>query len=327
MFNLPSMKRTGSGLLAAAFTLALPLAAAAQSLESSWYSKSADDSGRRHLRLRPVITVEDTAEDLDHRIDLLRNCALLTEIKGRTILDEVVSAPNFFLDLAANALTPIPARDEVYSIRTWEEGSIFSRVFAQSIREPGAHPFDDLVSQFVLREQRYFSKFSDSYLATVGVEDGEEDINVEGLMSDQHKVLFDAARKFYFGRLGNKVDDRLRDESLDVSRWGAIDCVMAPAFLAGYLYVRGWEKRFNALGLSWSFQMESVRRIFERRVGTHNDLVSAASLEIGFGDFPVKAIISAGIQDGDPLMDFIGFGTSLGKAKQVVAHEMGLLEE
>lgn len=321
------MKRAGNGLLAAAFTLALPLAAAAQSVESSWFSKSAEEPGRRQLRVRPVVSLEDTAEDLEHRIELIRNCALLTEIKGRSILDEIVSAPNFFLDLTANVLTPVPARDEVCSIRAWEDGSILSRVFAQSIREPGSRPFDDLVSQFVQREQRYFSKFRDSYLATVGVEDGEEDINVDGLMADQHKVLFDAVRKFYFGRLGNKVDDRLRDESLDVSRWEAIDCVVAPAILAGYLYVRGWEKKFSAAGLSWTFQLESLRRILERRTGSHNDLVSAASLEIGFGDFPVKAIISAGLQDGDPLMDFIGFGTSLGKAKQVVAHELGVLEE
>ena len=321
------MKPLRRGLLAAAFTLALPLAAAAQSLETSWYSKSSDDSGRRQLRVRPVVSLEDTAEDLEHRLEVLRSCSLLTEINGRTILDEIVSAPNFLLDATASVLAPIPDRHEHFSIRAWEEGPILSRVFAQSLKEPGERPFGDMVSQFVLREQKYFAKFQDSYLSTVGVEDGQEDINVEGLMADQHKVMFDAMRKFYFGRLGSKMDDRLRDESLDVGNWEAIDFVVAPTILAGFLYVRGWEKRFTAAGLTWSFQLESIRRILERRTGSHNDLVSAASLEIGFGDFPVKAIVSAGIQDGDFLMDFIGIGTSLGKAKQVVAHELGVIEE
>ena len=114
---------------------------------------------------------------------------------------------------------------------------------------------------------------------------------------------------------------RLRDEALDFGNWRPVDYAVGPAVFGGYLYVRGWEKRFNAFGLRWNFGIEPVRRILERFEGSHNDLASAASLEIGMGDFPVKVIVSGGIQDGEALVDFIGIGTSVGKVKQLIVQE------
>src|SRR5688572_1645055 len=98
MFNLLRMKRATGAVLAAAFILALPLAASAQAVETWRFGKSSEDPGRRHLRLRPVIHVEDSEQDLELRLESLRKCALLSEIKARTILDEIAGAPNVLMD-------------------------------------------------------------------------------------------------------------------------------------------------------------------------------------------------------------------------------------
>lgn len=47
---------------------------------------------------------------------------------------------------------------------------------------------------------------------------------------------------------------------------------------------------------------------------------ATAGVDIGVGRFPLKAIVSVGMLDGEPLIDFIGIGTSLGQARQVVRH-------
>ena len=273
--------------------------------------------------MRPEIDIEDTAEERALRFESLSKCFHLSTIRTRTILDEVADIPNVLIDWTSAILNPAPASGEVRSILDAEKGSILSRVFSSSVLESSPHPFDDLVNQVIRREQKYFAKFQDSSLATIGVEDGEEDIDADGLKADQRKLLFDTARKLYFGRLVSGSDERLRDESLNVARWQPIDYAVAPALLAGYLYVRGWEKRFDLVGLKCGFQLEPVRDILERALNSHEDLVSAASLELGVGNFPVKAIVSVGFQDGDPLFDFVGFGTSVGKAKQVVRQELG----
>jgi len=314
-------------LLAGAFVLASPLIAAAQSNESPQFSTFTAETGGGRPSLRPELDVEDTAEEREFRFQNLSKCFHLSAIRTRTILDEVVDLPNVMIDWTAGIMNPRRDAGEVQSLRDAEQGSILSRVFSTSVLEASPHPWDDLVNQVIRREQRYFSKFQDSSLATIGVEDGVEDVDSDALMADQRKMLFDTARKLYFGRLAAGTDDRLRDESLNVARWQPVDYAVAPALLAGYLYVRGWEKKFDMLGFKCGLQLEPIRRILERFEGSHNDLVGAASMELGLGDFPVKAIVSVGIQDGDPLFDFVGFGTSVGKAKQVVRQELGVEED
>jgi hypothetical protein len=315
------MKRFHGGVLAAAFIIALPLAASAQSSESRRFTLPSDETRDGSVPFRPWLSVEEHEREL--RMESLSKCRLLAEIGGRTLLDDIAGFPNVLIDKTACFLNPPPASGDAWSLRECADGSVLNRVFASSIQDASPRPFNELLEQLLLREQKYFARFQDTDLSTVGVEDGVEDITSEGLMAAQRKLLFDTARKMYFGRLGNKADDRLRDESLNFSRWEPIDYAIAPGLLAGYLYVRGWEKKFDVLGLNWNFQIEPLRRILEKRTGESDDLVSAASVEIGLGDFPVKAIVSFGIQDGDGLLDFVGIGTSVGKAKQIVSAELG----
>lgn len=331
-------KKGGAMAFALLIAMAWPLDASAQA-DVAWSTSPFSDTLFRPIHsfragdpmpeftggfvpYRTLLTVEESSEDRERRIEGLSKCMLLSEIRGHTVFDMVAGIPNHMIDLLAVGVQPPPEREDCWSLQTPKDGSIVSRLLASSIQDPSDQPFHDLFEQLLMREQRYFAQFHDSDLSTVGVEDGVEDINTEGLMSAQRKLLFDAARKLYFGRLGNRVDDRLRDESLDIGRWHTIDYAVAPAVIAGYFYVRGWEKKFDLLGLRCGFEIEPLRRILERLEGSHNDLVSAASLEIGLGNFPVKVIVSFGIEDGDPLCDFIGIGTSVGKAKQIVGQEM-----
>jgi hypothetical protein len=325
MVHFKCMNRFGGAVLAAAFMFALPLAASAQSRESRRFTIPSDETRDGSVPYRPSLSVEEREREL--RMESLEKCRLLAGIGERTLLDDIVGFPNVLIDWTARAINPPAPMGEAYSLRACDDGSVLNRVFASSIQDASTRPFNDLFEQLLLREQRYFARFQDTDLSTVGVEDGVEDIDSAGLMAAQRKLLFDTARKMYFGRLGSKADDRLRDESLDISRWEPIDYAVAPALLAGYLYVRGWEKKFELAGLNWNFQIEPLRRILGRNGDESDDLVSAASFEIGVGDFPVKAILSFGYQDGDALMDFVGFGTSVGKAKQIVSAELGAENE
>ena len=331
-----SFVRFGSNVLAAVLLAAVPLSAAAQ--EIAWTTspgperllrpvlpppgeRTFDYSGGL-IPYRPVMVYEETSQERELRFVSISKCNLLAETGSRTILDVIAGIPNGMIDFVASGIQPAPGTEEIRTLGTSDEGSLLGRMLSGPIEAPSDRPFDDLFSELILREQRYFSKFHDSDLATFAVNDGVEDIDTEGLMSAQRKVLFDTARKLYFGRLGNR-EERMRDESFDISRWHTVDFVVAPAMIAGFFYVRGWEKKIDVLGLNWNFQVEPVRRILERFEGSHNDLVGAAGVEVGLGDFPIKLLVSMGIEDGDPLCDFIGFGTSLGKAKQVVSAALG----
>ncbi len=339
------MNRLGGGFCVAALLAALPLTAAAQAVEVSFHTMPAPATEKARapelLKMgdplpvfsldpapfRPNLSFEISTEERERRHEELSKCGLLSGIRGRSALDVIAGLPNGMIDWVAGGLRGTPDRGDACSLRSPEDASLLSRVFSGPVQDASEHPFDDLMNQLLVREQKYFARFQDSDLSTVAVESGDQDIDSDGLMAAQRKILFDAARKLYFGRLGNRMDDRIRDESFDISRWHPIDYAVAPALIAGYLYVRGWEKKVDVMGLKCCFQMEPIRRILERFEGSHNDLVSAASLEIGVGNFPVKAIISLGIQDGDPLLDFVGIGTSIGKAKQVVSQALGESEE
>jgi len=325
----------------AVFSL-FPLAAAAQAVEISWNPSPAPTfetfqiplyflAGGRPLEdftsaprptLRLIDSFEDSESDREHRLEQLAQCSLLGEVRGPSTFDIIFGIPNGMIDLLSGGLRRGPASDEVVSLRAGKDRSLLPRLLSCPVDDAGSHPFDDLVGQVLTREQKYFARFQDSSLATSAVETGTQDLDRSAFMEDQNKLLFDACRRVYFGRFGTRLDEKIRDEAIDITRWHPVDFVVAPAMIAGYLYVRGWEKRIDLLGLKCSFQMEPLRRILERFEGPRNDLVSAASLEVGIGNFPIKAIVSVGIMEGDAMIDFVGIGTSLGKAKQIVTQEM-----
>ena len=333
-----------TGFLAAAATAVLailPLGAGAQTVEVPWRSSTfpkleftpqplyslpgepmpeAFSSSAAALRLYD--SFEDSDADWERRRLTLAQCGLLSEIRGWTALDVIVGLPNGIMDWVTDGLRPTSDRDEVLSMLSPAGLSLMPRVFSCPITGATVHPFDDLLEQILLREVKYLGRFQDYRLSTFAAEESPEDIDTGDLMRGQQRVLVDAGRKLYFARYSTVFDARFRAEVVDFSCWQTVDFVIAPSMVAAYLYLFGWEQKFNLWGLRCAFQIEPVRQIRERHDGSHGDLVSAAGVEIGVGNFPLKVIVSAGLMDGDALIDFVGVGTSLSTTRHVVAREL-----
>jgi len=316
-------------------TAALPAAAYAQALEVSYKVSSPEPITLSNLLVDPlpmtfggspapfrlIDSFEETDEDRSRRAEQLTLCAALQPIPGITPLDVIFGLPSGILEVAVGSICSLGTTEEIVSLRDEGKRSLLPRLLAGG---PGGSPraFDDFLNQFLTREQKYFARFQDSSLATFDVEDGTAEVDREDLLDDQRKIAFDAARKLYLGGFGSRLDDRMRDEALDLGRWHPVDWVVGPAVLAGYVYIRGWEKKVGLGAFDCRVQIEPLHRILERLGSRDEAVVSAASLEISVGGFPIKAIVSVGLMDGDPLFDFIGIGTSLGKAKQCVKSEL-----
>jgi len=274
----------------------LPLCAGAQWMESP-------------PAIRRIDSFEDSEFDRAHRRRVLDQCELLGGIRGWTALDVVAGLPTGMMDWTAGVFSAGLDRDETISMRSPDCRSLFPRLRSCSLSDASKHPFDDLVAQILSREEKYFVRFQESAFPLA-----ESD-----LMRDQKKVLFDAGRRFYFGSYGARLCG-FGGDTIDVAWWNPVDFVVAPALISGYVFLFGWKTKFELLGLRGTFELESIRLILDRQEESEGGLASAAGVDIGVGDFPVKAILSLGIQDGDALIDFVGIGTSLGKARQVVLH-------
>lgn len=340
--------KSASLMAAAVAVLAiLPLRAVAQAVDFTWRpaAPSGLENGTRDSlilsgdsirfltplpavpALRFIDSFEESEADRESRGNVLAQCGLLARIPGWTALDVLAGLPNGMMDLATGPFRSAPGRDEILSLSSPGNCSLLSRVFSCPIDDPSGHPFDDLVGQVLSREQKYFARFQDSGVSAFGIEDDPDEVDTAALMRHQNRILFDSCRKLYFGRYVGRFDQRFREEAYDISRWSPIDFVVAPAALAGYAYLFGWERKIDLLGLRWSLQVEPLRRILDDYNESRGDLVSAAGMEIGLGSFPVKVLVSMGIVDGDARIDFIGFGTSLGKATQAVSQALSPGEE
>jgi len=339
--------RTRSAFLGAAATAALsffPICANAQDAEIPWRSLSprwmesvsnpfyvlpgeplVASFSNTPAPVRLIDSFEDSDADWEHRREILASIAFLGEVRCRTALDVVTGLPNGMMDWITGAVRSSPERGEVLSMKYLESRSLLPRLFAWPVDDASTHTFDDLVGHILFREHKYFARIQGSAISDLGVEEGLEDIDTGDVMRAQNKILLASCRRLYFDRYGGRFDDRFRDRAFDISCWHPVDFVVAPALVTGFAYMFGWETRIDLLGLRSAIQVEPLRRILERHDSSSGDLVSAASMHIGVGKFPLRVIISVGIMDGDALVDFVGIGTSLGEARQVIARELAYL--
>jgi hypothetical protein len=208
-----------------------------------------------------------------------------------------------------------------------EQGGTMSRVF--TFHDPGdiREPFTDALTRWVAREQQYFAGFADSPLMTFDVEDGSVDVDKSEMMFDQRRILMDVGRKLYLGKYVVRLEDRVRDDAYKFSDWRGVDFLLGPPVIAVYTYIRGFDKRINLGGdVQLRMHLDPIRRIREFADEEERDLVGALSFELGVKGFPLKAILTFGLHNGDPEMDFVGIGTSVGEARKVVAMVLGIEE-
>ncbi len=249
----------------------------------------------------------------------------LSTIEGPSALDVVFGIPDDLLDFINDAFRPTSCTSECHSLLEARSGSMVGRAFDGSDYQPLARPYREFISVIAAREVRYFSRLADTEAIPFEYTLGLMEIDDEVVLEQQRRMLLDVAKKVYISRGFGRLEDRVRDDGFNAAGWRAIDYVAVPPLLAGYLYLRGIERRFHAGPFECTFAVEPIRRILERSSSnTTEDLVSAVGLEVGLPGMPIKLLVSGGLHNGDPELDFIGIGTGLGKAKQAVQRELEL---
>jgi len=227
--------------------------------------------------------------------------------------DALMRAPELILDGILSIANDFFPRGGSYEWTVDDEGGITTRLLDFHVEERQGHIFSDFLARWVEREQRYFSKFEDSHLYSHGFEDGSDEVALGDLMDDQRKILWDVLRKTYLSKYKLKAEERIRDDAFYFNEWRGMDFVVLPPLMAGYLYYRGLEKKVS-MGPTW------VRASVEplRKWGREEELVAGFSLEWGIKGWPVGVILSAGLYDGNPEVDFVGIGTSVGMARKAI---------
>lgn len=233
--------------------------------------------------------------------------------------NNLLGLPQGLIDGAVEAGRSLMPPEGNYSLRAEDDSSLMQRLLVLREGEDVPEPFVDALNRWIGREQNYFAGFAENPLYSFGVEDGNEDIDYSEFREDQRRILFDVLRKTYVSKYFAKVEDRVRDEAYKVNEWTGVDFLLGPPVIAAYTWIRGFERRMTIAGdLKLRVKLEPLRRIDGYRGELEEDYVSALGFELGFSDFPLKAIVSFGYHNGEPEMDFIGIGTSVGEAKKAV---------
>ena len=171
----------------------------------------------------------------------------------------------------------------------------------------------DLASALVGREQRLFDVSEPIWLWTPPFDPGLEDALDEGdLRVEQRKVILDAVRKTYLARYRFRPEERIREDAFGFRGWSGPDFAVLPPLMAGYLCLRGLERRFSIGVLDLEVSLEPL----SRWGGEHGDLPSIAGVGGRIRGFPLALLVSAGLRGGDVEVDFVGVGTSVGLVRR-----------
>lgn len=241
-------------------------------------------------------------------------------------LDMVFGAPDVLAGGAIHALSSLFHDAGCFDEREESRRSMAVRLTGAVDVDAPERPFESFMEVLYARERKTFSRWGESTQSTLAVEEGDEDIDGGVFLRDQRKVFVHALGRRYLGRYGDAFSDNLRREAFDFSRWEAIDFAIGPAFIGGYLYLRGWDGGLRWGDVGCRIHLQPLERI-EGHLHKSNDiLLSAASLEFSLGGIPIKAVVSGGVVDGRPAFDFIGLGTSVGMVRKAIKLEMDPLE-
>lgn len=236
--------------------------------------------------------------------------------------DPFFKIPEVLLDGALTLAGDLFPRKGDYDWEAEEGRAIASRITEWEIVPRAGRVTADLARSFVDRETRFFLAFEGSYLNTLPYELGFEDLDYEDFRYEQGKVLLDAVRRAYLMKYRFRPEERIRDDAFGFRGWSGPDFALLPPVMAGYLYLRGLERRFTWLGLQVGVALEPLHRW----AGGERDLLVGAGVEVGFPGFPVFFLASAGVIDGEVEMDFVGIGTGLGMVRKALRGRHGKMD-
>lgn len=192
-------------------------------------------------------------------------------------------------------------------------GSMTSRVLDIHVDRAKAHLFEEFTVHFADREQKFLANFHNSYLSNANVEDGRQEMDMDGFMIEQKKVMWDVLKKTYFAKYRFRAEERIKDDAFYISEWSGIDFAVLPPFLAGYVYYRGLDKTIKIdHDLTFKIQLEPGMQFMG------GDVVGGIMVELRYKPFPIGIIASMGIYDRKPEFEFIGIGSSIDAVKKCI---------
>lgn len=229
--------------------------------------------------------------------------------------DALLRGPEMLLDTLFAASARAVPRPRIQVVGSDQDSGILSRLVDFSADPRSGRLFTNFLTYWTEREQRYFARFEDSRVASVGFEEGTEDVDMDELEGEQKKILWDALRRTYFSRYKFRAEERIKEDAFYFNEWRGMDFAVLPPLMGGYLWFRGLEKRFSIGGTSLRVSIEPLSEWVRE-----DTLVAGLGLEWApTKNFPIALIISAGLDEGNPEIDFIGIGTSLGMARKSIA--------
>jgi hypothetical protein len=229
--------------------------------------------------------------------------------------DAVLRIPELLLDGIFSCAGGMGSRS---ATRGWDDDSqrsITAQILDVQIGARKERIWAEFMRQFTDREARYLGNFGESRANTWGFQNGTEGADLDALMLDQRKVFWDALRRTYVSRYKVQADEKIREEAWYLDRWTEADFLVLPPLLAGYVFYRGFDKKFSVVGTKVMISIEPVSEWYRPR---HRDLPAAVALEWSMKGCPLGVIVSAGMHDGRYGLDFVGIGTTLGAVRQAL---------
>jgi len=274
--------------------------------------------------LRRLRRPEDMEPDRFPRWEFSESTPGAAEFSTSGLVDLLIGFPDDIVGGALHSLDLLTHDENDLSMSEESRRALLVRMAASTDVGPRDRPFDSLVGLWMEREVKYFGLWGESPMATIAFEEGLEDLDQVGFIHAQKKVFTHALGRYYLGRYAAPLNDCIRRDVFDLSRWGSADYAVGPCLIAGYLYLRGWDRYFAMGDLDCRLHLAPAEQINRHLKRTEDFLVSAASLELGVKDFPLKAIISGGVLNGGPVVDFVGIGTTVAMAKKAIKLEMAV---
>ena len=230
--------------------------------------------------------------------------------------DTILKGPELLLDGIFTCTSSLGSRRPV---RLWEEDdqrSLMSQFFDIQLGPRRQRIWQEFMTQWTQREAKYLVNFGDSRANVAGFEDGSAEADMEELLLDQRKIFWDALRRTYLARYKVHSEERIREEAWYFDRWSGADFVLLPPMLAGYVFYRGLDRRFNVLGTRLNFSIEPVSEWYRPN---KRDLPAMIAMEWSMKACPFGVIVSAGLHDGRYGLDFVGIGTSIGAVRRALS--------
>jgi hypothetical protein len=264
--------------------------------------------------------VEFATAKFDHRREMLSHVDRSHESFIEESADFVLRIPEALLDQVFMVGRKAQPRRDFYSVMRDQDQSLVSQwVTFDRVRTGGTpYLFRQSMLNIVEAEQKFFSRFDESYLNTPGFEQGGEGIDEGALKREQSRLLMDVARKTYSSRYrADRADERVRDDLWSPGRWAGVDFIMLPPLAGVYTYYRGFERKIGIGATRLRIHLEPPRRLRSAWVKEMH-VEYAAWAEWEWPGFPIRLLAAAGLdRDREAELDFIGIGTSIGEARKI----------